>query len=60
MLSKRIKRLVENGEYQLRPELVAEAMLERPGVRELLSDDVVQLNRAGRSRKAQLTGPRAA
>jgi hypothetical protein len=35
-------------------------MLERHGVRELLSDDVVQLNRAGRSRPAQLSGPRAA
>jgi hypothetical protein len=60
MLSKRIKRLVENGEYQPRPELVAEAMLHRPGVRELLSEDVVQLNPGGRSRRAELTGHRAA
>ena len=60
MLSKRIKRLVENGEYQPRPEMVAEAMLHRPGVRDLLSEDVVQLSQAGRTRRPQLSGPRAA
>jgi hypothetical protein len=37
-------------------------MLQRPGVRELLSDDVVPIRggQADRSRRAQLSGPRAA
>jgi hypothetical protein len=35
-------------------------MLRRRGVRELIAGDVVPLRRAGRSRPAQVTGPRAA
>jgi hypothetical protein len=60
MQSERLKNLVETGNYRPKPALIAEAMLRRRGVRELLSEDAVPLNPAGRSRQASATGPRAA
>jgi hypothetical protein len=60
MQPERLKLLVQNGQYRPDPALIAEAMLRRRGVRELIAGDVVPLRRAGRSRPAQVTGPRAA
>jgi hypothetical protein len=36
MQKRQLKRLIDTGHYQLRPDLIAEAMLQRRGVRELL------------------------
>jgi hypothetical protein len=56
----RLKSLVKAGEYRPKPALIAEAMLRRRGVRELLADEVLALNPTGRTRPAQATGHRAA
>jgi hypothetical protein len=37
MQQRQLKSLIENGQYQPQPELVAEAMLRRRGVRTLLT-----------------------
>ena len=63
MQSERLKSLVETGNYRPKPALIAEAMLRRRGVRELLGDDPHDhgsLNPAGRTRPGQAPGPRAA
>ncbi len=60
MQSDRLKSLVENGDYRPKPALIAEAMLRRRGVRELLADEHQSLNPAGRNHPAQSPGPRAA
>jgi hypothetical protein len=60
MQPERLKNLVESGDYRPRPALIAEAMLRRRGVRELLADEVLPLNPTGRSRPAQAAGHRAA
>lgn len=60
MQSERLKSLVETGNYRPKPALIAEAMLRRRGVRELLGDDPEPLNPAGHARRAQAPGPRAA
>jgi hypothetical protein len=64
MQSEHLKSLVETGNYRPKPALIAEAMLRRRGVRELLADEPaeepVPLNPAGRSRRASASGPRAA
>jgi hypothetical protein len=63
MQSERLKSLVETGNYRPKPALIAEAMLRRRGVRELLGDDLSEhgsLNPAGRSRPGEASGPRAA
>jgi hypothetical protein len=60
MQSERLKSLVEAGNYRPHPALIAEAMLRRHGVRELLGDEPQQLSQAGRSREAPASGPRAA
>ena len=39
MQSERLKSLVETGNYRPKPALIAEAMLRRRGVRELLADE---------------------
>jgi hypothetical protein len=36
MQKPQLKRLIDTGHYQPRPELIADAMLQRRGVRELL------------------------
>jgi hypothetical protein len=37
MQRRQLKRLIETGHYQLEPEAIAQAMLQRRGVRELLT-----------------------
>jgi hypothetical protein len=60
MQPERLKLLVQTGGYRPNPALIAEAMLRRRGVRELIADDVVAVKPTGRTRPAQATGPRAA
>lgn len=56
----RVKSLIEMGRYRPRPSLIAEAMLRRPGVRELLAEEERALNQVGRTRLPGASGPRAA
>jgi hypothetical protein len=63
MQSDRLKSLVETGNYRPKPALIAEAMLRRRGVRELLGDDPhepASLNPSGRAHRSPGFGPRAA
>jgi hypothetical protein len=60
MQQERLKSLVETGNYRPRPALIAEAMLRRRGVRELLADETPTLNPSGRNRPARASGPQAA
>lgn len=63
MQSERLKSLVEAGNYRPKPALIAEAMLRRRGVRELLADDwheTASINAIGRGRQGAASGPRAA
>ena len=57
MQSEQLKSLVETGHYRPEPALVAEAMLRRRGVRELLVDEPTPLNRAGRNPPAPASRP---
>jgi hypothetical protein len=49
MSARQLKALIQTGHYRMEPELVAEAMLERPGVRALLGRDVNVARPADRS-----------
>jgi hypothetical protein len=49
MQPKQLKSLVETGHYKPEPSLIAEAMLQRRGVRELLVNEPSQFIPAGRS-----------
>ena len=66
MQQERLKSLVETGNYRPKPALVAEAMLKRRGVRELLAEDTHafgstgRLNPGGQIRSTRATGPQAA
>jgi hypothetical protein len=66
MERERLKSLVETGNYRPKPALIAEAMLKRRGVRELLGDETpevgaaVGFNPGGQIRATRATGPRAA
>jgi hypothetical protein len=60
MQQERIKSLVETGAYRPQPALVAEAMLRRRGIRELLAEGLPTINPTGRTHQARATGPRAA
>lgn len=60
MQREQLKSLVETGNYRPKPELIAEAMLRRRGVRELLGDRPRALNPSGRIQPARATGPQAA
>jgi hypothetical protein len=60
MQPERLKSLIQTGDYRPQPALIAEAMLRRRGVRELLADGVRPLNPTGRSQPAQAAGHRAA
>jgi hypothetical protein len=60
MQQKRLKTLVETGEYRPKPALIADAMLRRRGIRELLAEEIPTLNPAGRNHPARASGPRAA
>jgi hypothetical protein len=60
MQATQLKNLVETGNYRPSPALIAEAMLRRRGIRELLVVEPTSVNAALRSRSAPSTGPRAA
>jgi len=60
MQTQDLKRLVETGDYKPDPSLIAAAMLERRGIRELLSFSSPVLNPAGRTRSASAARHRAA
>ncbi len=52
MQSQELKSLVESGNYKPDPSRVAAAMLQRRGVRELLTGGSPALSRAGRTQPA--------
>ena len=58
MSPRHIKSLIESGHYKAEPALVAEAMLQRRGVRTLLTGQVSP-GQAGHSRSAIAGGPPA-
>ena len=60
MQSQQIKVLVESGQYRPEPSRVAEAMLRRRGVRELLMHAPQPLSAAGRTPTAPAPGRQAA
>jgi hypothetical protein len=60
MQAQQLKTLVESGHYKPEPSLVAEAMLQRRGVRELLMHGPQPLSAAGRSPTAPVQGHQAA
>lgn len=59
MQTQNLKRMVEAGDYKPDPSLIAAAMLERRGVRELLSFSTSSLNPIGRSSRAATIRQRA-
>lgn len=59
MQAQQLKSLVRSGRYKPEPSLVAEAMLQRRGVRELLAQEPT-LNAAGRTHPAPAAGRQAA
>jgi hypothetical protein len=58
MSPRHLKSLVESGHYKPEPSLVAEAMLQRRGIRELLMETVAGSSSTGRSPSAPAGGPR--
>ena len=60
MQSTQLKSLVETGNYRPSPALIAEAMLKRRGVRELLVVEPTSIGAAVRTRPAPRSGPRVA
>jgi hypothetical protein len=66
MQQERLKSLVETGNYRPKPALVAEAMLKRRGVRELLAEESHAAGTASafspgaQIRPTRATGPQAA
>jgi hypothetical protein len=60
MQQERLKSLVETGNYRPKPALIAEAMLRRRGVRELLADEVAPVTPDGQIHRARASGPQAA
>jgi hypothetical protein len=60
MQQERLKSLVETGNYRPNPQLIAEAMLRRRGVRELFAEEPPSLNPSGRIQPARASGPQAA
>ena len=59
MATEQLKSIIEAGQYKPNPALIAEAMLSRHSVRELLTASE-PLSRAGRNRSAAITDRRAA
>jgi hypothetical protein len=59
MQTQNLKRMVEAGNYKPDPSLIAAAMLERRGVRELLSFSTQSLNPVGRNPRAATIRQRA-
>jgi hypothetical protein len=68
MQQERLKSMVESGAYRPKPALIAEAMLRRRGVRELLADEThapaspsgAGFNPGAQIRPTRATGPQAA
>lgn len=60
MQAQELKSLVESGSYKPDPSQVAMAMLQRRGVRELLTGVSPALSQVGRTQTAPLTPRRAA
>lgn len=60
MHAEQLKSLVETGHYKPKPSLVAEAMLQRRGVRELLAQELSTFNAAGRIPPPPTAGRHAA
>lgn len=58
MQQRQLKSLIENGQYQPEPELVAQAMLRRRGVRTLLTGGAI--SSADRSQSPQAIRRQAA
>jgi hypothetical protein len=58
MQPRQLKSLVDSGHYKPEPSLIADAMLQRRGVRELLTSQ--SLMQAGRTPPAPEAGRRAA
>jgi hypothetical protein len=58
MQPRQLKSLVDSGHYKPEPSLIADAMLQRRGVRELLTSE--SLMRAGRTPPAPQAGRHAA
>lgn len=58
MSPRHLKSLVESGHYKPEPSLVAEAMLQRRGIRELLTETIAASGSAGRNRSASAGGLR--
>jgi hypothetical protein len=59
MQTEDLKRKVESGSYRPDPSLIAAAMLERRGVRELLSFSTPALNSIGHNPRAATSRQRA-
>jgi hypothetical protein len=59
MQRRQLKRLIETGHYRPEPEQVAQAMLARRGVRELLTGGIA-VSSAGRIQPAPASGRQAA
>ncbi len=60
MHPRRLKTLIDAGHYRLEPALVAQAMLRRRSVRELLTGGEEPLNPTDRTRSVGEAGRRAA
>jgi hypothetical protein len=60
MQAEQLKNLVKAGHYKPEPSLVAEAMLQRRGVRELLAQELSTFNAAGRTPSSPRAGHQAA
>ena len=58
MSPRQLKALIETGHYRMEPVLVAEAMLERPGVRAFLARDGAEAMTVGRSPALEARGLR--
>ena len=60
MQPRQLKALIEIGHYEPEPSLIAEAMLQRRGVRALLVDWPLPLSTAGRTLPSPLADRRSA
>jgi hypothetical protein len=56
MSPRQLKALIQTGHYRMEPVLVAEAMLERPGVRAFLARDGAEARTVGRSPALEARG----
>jgi len=60
MQPRQLRALIETGHYDPEPSLVAEAMLQRRGVRALLMDSPSPFSATGRALRSPAAGHRAA